>query len=348
MASQYVVYFFMMLMLITGTTNMLFAKFQHMQHVPMAPGGHPEPFYHPVLQAGFMMVGEILCLLVYYCFRTQEEIEQGKQVPKWIFLVPSSCDLIATVLLNVALALLMVSVVQMCRGTVVLFVCAMSVTFLGRRQYAYHYVGVLLVVVGITVVSLSSMVNTKTGTVSAMPSSMVMGIGILVLGQVFQAGMFVYEEKIMCKYPVPPLQCVGMEGVFGLIICIAVLIPCEYLGYAKSMGAFYQMSQSPWLSASVFGAICSLALFNYAGATVTQKASAIARTTIKMSSTILIWMCELSFGWNQFHVLQLVGFVLLAAGTLLYNRIVVIGFLEPSPEALPVNPAKLKEKSDDP
>merc|ERR1719310_867372 len=282
------------------------------------------------------MVGEILCLITYYCIRTREDAEQGVQVPKWIFLLPSSCDLIATVLLNVALGLLAVSVVQMCRGTVVLFVCAMSIAFLGRRQYAYHYVGVLLVVVGITVVSLSSMVNTKTGTVSAMPSAMMMGISILILGQVFQAGMFVYEEKIMCKYPVPPLQCVGMEGVFGLTICMAVLIPCEYLGYAKSMGAFYQMSQSLWLTASVFGAICSLALFNYAGATVTQKASAIARTTIKMSSTILIWVCELAFGWNTFSILQLAGFALLAVDTLLYNRFIVIEFLEPPPETLPV------------
>lgn len=330
-------------MLITGTTNMLFAKYQHMQHVPMSPGGPAEPFYHPVLQAGFMMVGEILCLIVYYCVRTREEAEQGVQVPKWSFLVPSCCDLVATVLLNVALGLLAVSIAQMCRGTVVLFVCAMSIVFLGRRQYPYHYVGVLLVVAGITVVSLSSMVDAKTGTVSAMPSAMMMGISILILGQVFQAGMFVYEEKIMCKYPVPPLQCVGMEGVFGLTICVAVLIPCEYLGYAKSMGAFYQMSQSLWLTASVFGAICSLALFNYAGATVTQKASAIARTTIKMSSTILIWMCELTFGWNTFHVLQLVGFIILAAGTLLYNRLVVVQFLEPALEALPV-----KEKSEQP
>ena len=54
----------MLLMLITGTTNMLFAKFQHMQHVPMYPGGPAEPFYHPWLQAGFMMVEERLCSTV--------------------------------------------------------------------------------------------------------------------------------------------------------------------------------------------------------------------------------------------------------------------------------------------
>lgn len=336
MSNQYVVYFFMVLMLITGTTNMLFAKFQHMQHVPMYPGGPAEPFYHPWLQAGFMMVGEILCLITYYCIRTREDAEQGAQVPKWIFLVPSSCDLIATVLLNVALGLLAVSIVQMCRGTLVVFTCALSIIFLGRRQYAYHFVGVLLVVGGITVVSMSSMIDTKTGAVSAMPSAMIMGISILIFGQVFQAGMFVYEEKIMSKYPVPPLRCVGMEGVFGLSIAIAVMIPLEYLGYAKTRAAFYQMSQSPWLLASVLGAICSLALFNYAGATVTQKSSAIARTTIKMSSTILIWVCELAFGWNTFSILQLAGFALLAVGTLLYNRFIVIEFLEPSPETLPV------------
>lgn len=324
-------------MLITGTTNMLLIKFQHMQHVPMKPGGQPEPFYHPWMQAGFMMVGEILCLIAYYCTRTTAEAEQSAQVPKLIFLIPSSCDLFATVLVNVAIALIAVSVAQMCRGTIILFVCAMSVVFLKRRQYAYHVVGVLFVVVGITLVSLSSMINTKTGAVSSMPSSMVMGISIVIFAQLFQASMFVYEEKIMSKYPVRPLQCVGMEGIFGSLIVLSVLIPCEFLGYANSMGAFYQMRQSAWLLASVPAMICSLALFNYAGATVTQKSSAIARTTIKLSSTILIWMCELAFGWNTFSVLQLAGFILIAAGTLVYNRMVVFAFLEPAPEAEPVN-----------
>merc|ERR1719316_2082221 len=111
----------------------------------------------------------------------------------------------------------------------------MSVLFLGRRQHPFHLVGVTLVVVGITIVALSGFVS-STGEVKTMPSSMIMGISLCIFAQVFQASMFVYEEKIMSKYPVRPLQCVGMEGVFGLSIATTLLIAFEYLGYANSMG----------------------------------------------------------------------------------------------------------------
>ena len=67
--------------------------------------------------------------------------------------------------------------------------------------------------------------------------------------------------------------------------------------------------------------------FNFAGATVTQRSSAVARSTIKISSTILIWVVELAMGWNSFSFMQLAGFILVALGTLLYNRIITLPWL---------------------
>jgi hypothetical protein len=46
--------------------------------------------------------------------------------------------------------------------------------------------------------------------------------------QVFTAIQFVVEEKFLGKYNVPPLQAVGMEGVFGLLI-LAILWPILYV-----------------------------------------------------------------------------------------------------------------------
>lgn len=339
MANSVVLYFFMLLMLVTGTINMVLLKFQHMQTVPMSPGGPAEHFDHPWLQAGFMMCGEFLCLVLYYLTRSQEDVEIAAKVPKLVFLVPCCCDLVATALLCMGIALIAVSIAQMCRGTIVLFVCAMSVVFLGRRQYPFHLVGVTLVVVGIAIVSLSGFVNSKTGEVKSMPSHMIAGISFCIFAQVFQASMFVYEEKIMSKYPVRPLQVVGMEGLFGIIIAVCLLFALHVLGYADTPGAFYQMRSSVPLTVSVIGSMLAVAVFNFAGATVTKQSSAVARTTIKMSSTILIWLVELSFGWNTFSYLQLSGFIFVAAGTMLYNRLVVIQMLEPSEEA-----SAIKEK----
>merc|ERR1719316_1988326 len=97
--------------------------------------------------------------------------------------------------------------------------------------------------------------------------------------------------------------------------------------------AIYQMSHSHPLLAAIVGSIFSIAFFNFSGVTVTQQASAVARSTIDVSRTIIIWGFELAMGWNSFNFLQLAGFIGVALGAMLYNRLIVISFLEPPEEA---------------
>merc|ERR1719395_338705 len=96
----------------------------------------------------------------------------------------------------------------------------------------------------------------------------------------------------------------------------------------NTAGAIYQIRNSTPLMCAVIGSIFSIAFFNFSGVTVTQKASAVARSTIDVSRTILIWAVELALGWNHFNSLQLAGFIMLAIGTMLYNRILVFDFLD--------------------
>lgn len=339
MAGSYVLYGFMLLMLAMGTINMLMLKFQHMQLAPMTPGGKAEHFDHPWLQAGLMMVGEFLCLIVYFCTRTAEDAKVFQQTPKWIFLVPCCCDLVATALLCMGLAFIAVSVAQMCRGTVIIFVCIMSFVFLRRRQRPQQLIGVALVLVGVLLVSIAALKQAggnKDSMVFSTSSNLFLGICLCVFAQVFQASMFVYEEKIMSQYVVAPLQVVGMEGFFGMFVSAIILACLQPLGHANTPGAFHQIKSSPILLASIIGSMLAVALFNFAGATVTQKSSAVARTTIKISSTITIWMAELAFGWNTFSLWQLLGFVFVAAGTVIYNGIVTLPFLESVDEKAPL------------
>jgi hypothetical protein len=73
----------------------------------------------------------------------------------------------------------------------------------------------------------------------------------------------------------------------------------------------------------------SIAFFNWSGVTVTQTASAVARSTIDVSRTALIWAFELFMLWNTFSWVQLIGFVVLITGTLIYNELIVIPCLKP-------------------
>jgi hypothetical protein len=54
---------------------------------------------------------------------------------------------------------------------------------------------------------------------------------------------------------------------------------------------------------------------------VTKSLSGAARATIDACRTLFIWLYALHAGWERFHLLQVVGFVVLISGTSLYNEI---------------------------
>ncbi len=104
--------------------------------------------------------------------------------------------------------------------------------------------------------------------------------------------------------------------------------------------AFTQMSQNWHIPLEVVGIILSIAFFNGFGVATTKNASAPQRSTIDTSRTLLIWIFFLAYpgpAQETFHWMQLAGFILLVAGTLIYNEIVVVpllGFDENTKEAI--------------
>lgn len=332
-------------MLISGCMNTLLMKFMVMQQVPTSFGAKGVGFDHPYFQSLLMMIGEFLCLIAYYLSTSKKEVEKSKAVPNYIFMVACLLDWTATTLVNMAYVIIPASIVQMTRGSIVIFTCILSVTFLGRRQLRSHIAGVVLVFLGISLVSLSAFFNPAAASEQGPSASMKMfGLSLCIIAQVFQAFMLVWEEKIMSKYTVQPLQVVGMEGTFGFLFGIVLLVFLNRFHIESSSEAIYQMTHSVPLAAAVFGSIFSVAFFNFAGVSVTQQASATARSTIDVSRTILIWGIELALRWNTFNMLELCGFVVLAAGTLIYNRLIVIPGLEEK-EALPILAEKTAVKA---
>jgi drug/metabolite transporter (DMT)-like permease len=332
--------FFMVVMLISGALNTLLMKFMTMQKVETGPGAASAAFDHPYLCTMFMMIGEFMCLLVYFSSRSREQAaRESGNAPNHVYMVACGLDWTATTLVNMAYMFIAASVVQMTRGAIVIFTCLFSVVFLGKRQHRYHMAGVFLVFLGITLVSLSTYINPMAaahGHAQVAPGSgsgRMFGISLCLLAQVFQATMLVYEEKIMSQYSVPPLRVVGMEGMFGMIFGAGILIVMNVSQVESTPVALHQVGHSTPLMLAILGSICSIAVFNFSGITVTQKASAVARSTIDVSRTILIWAVEMMLGWHGFNPLQLCGFVVLALGTMLYNRLIVLQVLEPPPEA---------------
>jgi drug/metabolite transporter (DMT)-like permease len=226
----------------------------------------------------------------------------------------------------------------MLKGLVVVVVALYSVIFLHRRLYRHQVFGVVFVFVGVVIVGVGS-VFMDTGD----ERNPALGAILIVAGQFIGGANWVIEEKFFGDIVVPPLQAVGIEGLSGLIY-FAILLPifyyipcyntnmCAGSGHVENVPyAFKQVGNNGLLLFFFIGNIFSVAIFNWSSLSVTKNASSLARSTIDTSRTIVVWSVDLIIGWEVFSYVQLVGFLLLAFGSFVYNEVLVLpwfGFKE--------------------
>lgn len=184
--------------------------------------------------------------------------------------------------MNVGLLFTPVSIYQMTRGALVLWVGVFSVIFLHRNLYLFHWVSLVTVMTGVLIVGLSGTIlkETPQGLLESIPHTLgispdaiapgmivnllrtrlpsslksdedvsdtitsLLGVLLILFAQFFTAGQFVLEEKIMSRYSVEPLMAVGYEGFFGLTVTLSVQILLHFV-YGKTKdgrGGYFDMT----------------------------------------------------------------------------------------------------------
>lgn len=333
----------------------------------------PDPTHHvlyeqPVWQTLQMFLGEMLCFLpvLYTWLRTKQQSsvhlapdsendnsklkDHPQHLHGWKILllwIPAICDLTGTTLMNVGLLYTPVSIYQMTRGALVLFVGIFSVIFLQRRLWFYQWASLVIVMIGVTLVGYSGslikdavkeLALVLTGRADLSPTEepelgkVLIGVFLILFAQIFTATQFVVEEKIMSRYSVTPLVAVGFEGLFGAI-SILLMFPILAIPSVSAKSPFFdlprgwnQMIYTPSVLYSGIVIAISISLFNYFGLSVTRHVSATARSLTDTCRTLVIWIVSLGLGWEKLlfpiSLLQVLGFSLLVYGTFLFNNLV--------------------------
>ncbi|XP_038583067.1 solute carrier family 35 member F6 [Micropterus salmoides] len=323
------------LMLTTGSINTLSAKWADMF---TAKGCHDDPthlFSHPFLQAVFMFLGELSCLAVFYILlhhdrRSPEpRVNPGQSFNPLLFFPPAMCDMTATSIMYVALNMTSASSFQMLRGAVIIFTGLLSVAFLGRRLAPSQWFGILTTILGLVIVGLADFFSGHRDDTHKL-SDIITGDLLIILAQIIVSVQMVLEEKFVYKHDVHPLRAVGTEGLFGFVVLSLLLIPMYFIYVGNfsdnprhvledALDAFCQIGHQPLIILALLGNTVSIAFFNFAGISVTKEISATTRMVLDSLRTLVIWVVSLALGWEQFHGLQVLGFLVLLLGAALYN-----------------------------
>ncbi|AFR98691.1 integral membrane protein [Cryptococcus neoformans C23] len=383
-------------MFLTGCANSLLSKYQDMECVENC-GQHADGprlnFEQPVWQTLNMFIGEFMCgiplLWAYYKNRNAtktrpegysrvatDEVEneeeehplghhhdQGQLLSGWrmcLLWFPAFFDICGTTLMNAGLILTPVSIFQMSRGALVLWVGILSVIFLRRHLWLYQWASLIIVTSGVCLVGLSGSLAKKalndpvelliTATARPVddPARVAIGVMLILFAQIFTACQYVVEEKIMSRYKVEPLKAVTLEGFFGLTTTL-VAMPFLHLflrhrsPYFDIPSGWHQIVSTPTVFWSCFAIMFSIGSFNFFGLSVTHCVSATTRSTVDTCRTLGIWIVSLGLGWEALvwpeSILQIVGFALLVYGTFVFNGLVKpLIFPPPSSVHLPHEP----------
>ena len=285
-------------------------------------------------------MAEAVCLILFYCIYVYYKVAKKnttffglQNFSPFVFFLPACCDALATSLIYVGLNLTYTSSYQMLHPTVIIFTSLLSVAFLRSQLQLYHWLGMFIVIVGSTVVSLSDVITEHNDS-----NSVLTGDLLIIIAQLINAIQMTIEERYVKGYNIPPLQGVGWEGVFGFIIVSVALIPMYYIPWHLPSGpdfwqehtrfedgidAFHQIFYIPTLTLAFFVSIISIALFNLTGLSVTREVSATSRVVLDNVRIILVWVISLTFRWQKFSFFQIIGCALVIIGTFIYCNIIL-------------------------
>lgn len=265
---------------------------------------------------------------------------------------PAAFDILASALTSMGMLYIPASVWQMLRGSCIVFASLMSLACLKRKMYVFNFIGLLLCVAGVAIVGVAQLLGSSNGASQSSDSkNILLGITLVLCGQVVQASQLVCEEFLMKEVDLPPMQIVGWEGIWGTLMMFVIVYPVLWFIPGQDHGhgedivdTLAMIGNSHVLFALVVIYFFSCATFNATGIAVTANLSAVHRMMLDASRTILIWIFGLwvyycydstsSFGesWTQYSPWQLVGFVVLVAGQAVYGEVLKLpGFDYPEP-----------------
>lgn len=269
--------------------------------------------------------------------------DTSPSLPTWMYFflaIPSIFDLGATVLCMMGLQYIDVSIYQLLRGSGIIFVALMKQHVLRDHLFWFQWIGVFWNVIAVFLVGGTAILNESEQDTSEIQSGQALaGILLVMAGAIVQAMQFVFEEKVMTMdIPSPPLLLIGMEGLWGTLLCVTVVYPLAYYlpgddhgSYEDPFNTYEMFKNSKTIQNAFLIYFVVIFLYNFFAVLVTFLLNSVWHAILDNFRPITVWITDLfifyfitssgDFGepWNKWSWLQVCGMMVLLYGTAVYN-----------------------------
>jgi len=272
-------------MLASGSVNTITKKVQN-DCTANGIENQTHTFQHPWFQTAVMFSGECCCYFIFALGKAKQQKNSmnSNSFPKGtsvrnvlLFVIPTLLDILGTSFGGIGLLWVSPSIWQMMRGTIIIFSGILSAIFLKRKLYLYRWIGMFITAMGLLVVGMSPFFGGDQLETNEF-HMFITGIVFIVAGQFCNAIQMIIEEKFLKDKNFPPLQVVGMEGIWGFSLMVFLILPVMYFvpgdnegSYENSLDALVMIKQNPVLLVNILFYLISIAIYNFCGLSVTKK-----------------------------------------------------------------------------
>ncbi|KAJ1451013.1 hypothetical protein M885DRAFT_621184 [Pelagophyceae sp. CCMP2097] len=305
--------------------------------------GQVEPFQNPLFQTWGMFLGMCGSLPMHFAYEAYKRSRNksgyaaigsapliAPRLPTstyFLLLIPALFDLVATAFCMFGLTHIDVSVYQMLRGGAIVFVAILKHFMLGDKLAAFMWVGVALNVLSIC------MVGATAGGGGADGKSPLVGVALILAGALVQSLQYAFEEKVMSSdVGAPPLLVIGMEGLWGTVLCTFVVYPVlMYLKIEDPYDTWVMFKGSSEIQGMFALYFVSIFLYNILAVLVTYMLNSVWHAILDNFRPITVWGTDLfifyivsrggfgeAWAWPGSYV-QLGALFVLLYGTAVYN-----------------------------
>jgi len=325
--------------IVTGTINTIGAKAQ----LKVVLKNSKEHYEHPYFQAMSPFFGMFPYVFIFFFIQYRDKEKYGNCLspaelnskrkglsviynPLW-FGFPIIFSTLSNILLSLGINNIQASIYQITMCTMLPWATFFSYIFLKKRYTVAQYFGIVMMILGISMVGFNSIMYDKTP-----GDNNWFGITCVTVSMLFYAAFFIAEEKLIRKFHSNPFQIIGIEGAFGIgsytiILIILYFIKCtpdKSVKFCKhgriedTPIALSEIIDNPLLAMWVIITITSIGGYNGFGISLTKYASAVHRVAINTVRPFAVWIVCLLIGWEDFSWLQLFGFLITMYGMMLY------------------------------
>eukprot|EP00980_Cylindrotheca_fusiformis_P003153 scaffold721_cov131-Cylindrotheca_fusiformis.AAC.43 len=274
--------------------------------------------------------------------KKDDPVQLSKSLPIWMYFflaIPSVFDLAATALCMMGLQYIDVSVYQLLRGSGIIFVALMKQHVLGHHLFSFQWIGVFWNVMAVFLVGGTAILNESENEELDQAGNALLGVLLVMAGALVQAMQFVFEEKVMTMdIPSPPLLLIGMEGLWGTVLCLLLVYPLVYYlpgddhgSYEDPWNTMHMFMNSTTIKNSFVVYFVVIFLYNFFAVLVTFRLNSVWHAILDNFRPITVWITDLfifyvitqsgNFGepWTRWSWLQVFGMAVLLYGTAVYN-----------------------------